>query len=75
LGDYAVVSGVPVPRPDHAAALAQPALAMRDAASDLCDPLGRSVPMRIGISSGVVVAGVVGTSKLMAPHVDTCLAG
>jgi adenylate cyclase len=60
---YMVVSGVPAPRPDHAEALAELALAMRDKAADLHDPLGRSVPMRIGISSGAVVAGVVGTSK------------
>jgi adenylate cyclase len=60
---YMVVSGVPVPRPDHAAALAELALAMRDAAADLRDPHGRRVPIRIGVSSGAVVAGVVGTSK------------
>ncbi len=60
---YMVVSGVPVPRPDHAQALADLALAMRDAAADLRDPHGRSVAIRIGISTGPVVAGVVGTSK------------
>jgi adenylate cyclase len=60
---YMVVSGVPAPRPDHAQALARLALAMRDAATDLCDPHGRAVPIRIGIASGPVVAGVVGTRK------------
>ena len=60
---YMVVSGVPVLRPDHAAALARLALEMREAAADLRDPHGRSVPIRIGISSGPVVAGVVGTRK------------
>ena len=60
---YMVVSGVPTPRPDHAAALAQLALEIRDAATDLRDPHGRSVPIRIGIASGPVVAGVVGTRK------------
>lgn len=60
---YMVVSGVPLPRPDHAEALAQLALEIRDAAQDLRDPHGRSVPIRIGISSGPVVAGVVGTRK------------
>jgi adenylate cyclase len=58
-----MVSGVPLPRPDHAEALAQLALEIRDAAQDLRDPHGRSVPIRIGISSGPVVAGVVGTRK------------
>jgi adenylate cyclase len=60
---YMVVSGVPVPRPDHAQALAELALDMREAAADLRDPLGRSVPIRIGIAGGPVVAGVVGTRK------------
>ena len=36
---------------------------MRDDASGLRDPLGRVVPIRIGIASGPVVAGVVGTRK------------
>ena len=60
---YMVVSGVPVPRPDHAQALAELALAIRGVAADLRDPHGRSVPIRIGISTGPVVAGVVGTSN------------
>ncbi len=60
---YMVVSGVPVSRPDHAQALARLALEMRDVAMDLRDPHGRVVPIRIGISSGPVVAGVVGTRK------------
>src|SRR6202022_4667233 len=60
---YMVVSGVPAPRPDYAQALAQLALDMRDAATRLRDPQGRSVPIRIGIASGPVVAGVVGTRK------------
>jgi adenylate cyclase len=60
---YMVVSGVPTPRLDHAQALAQLALEMRDAATNLRDPLGRNVPIRIGIACGPVVAGVVGTRK------------
>lgn len=60
---YMVVSGVPEPRPDHAADLARLALDMRDALIGLVDPKGRSVPVRIGIASGPVVAGVVGTRK------------
>jgi len=59
---YMVVSGVPLPRPDHAQALAQLALELRAAAKQLRDPHGRDVPIRIGIS-GPVVAGVVGTRK------------
>jgi adenylate cyclase len=60
---YMVVSGVPEPRPDHAAAIADLALDMRDALSGLLDPKGRAVPIRIGIASGPVVAGVVGRRK------------
>jgi adenylate cyclase len=60
---YMIVSGVPTPRLDHATALAQLALEMRDAVADLHDPHGRPVPIRIGIASGPVVAGVIGTRK------------
>jgi adenylate cyclase len=60
---YMVVSGVPEPRPDHAVAIADLALDFRDALSGLLDPRGRAVPVRIGIASGPVVAGVVGTRK------------
>src|SRR5262245_58311479 len=60
---YMVVSGVPVPRSDHTQALAQLALDMRDAVSDLRDPHGRDVPIRIGLAAGPVVAGVVGARK------------
>jgi adenylate cyclase len=60
---YMVVSGVPAPRSDHAAALADLALDMRDVLAGLTDAKGRAVPVRIGIASGAVVAGVVGTRK------------
>jgi len=60
---YMVVSGVPEARPDHAEALADLALDMRDALIGLVDPKGRRVPVRFGIASGPVVAGVVGTRK------------
>jgi adenylate cyclase len=39
------------------------ALEMREAAREWRDPRGRRVPVRMGISSGPVVAGVVGTRK------------
>jgi adenylate cyclase len=60
---YMVVSGVPTARADHAQALAVLAMEMREAATAFRDPRGRNVPIRIGISSGPVVAGVVGTRK------------
>jgi adenylate cyclase len=61
---YIVVSGVPKPMLEHADALAELALAIRDSLVGLVDPKGRRVPVRIGIASGSVVAGVVGTRKL-----------
>lgn len=60
---YMVVSGVPEPRPDHLQALACLALEMVDAVAELTDPDGRPVPLRIGLASGPVVAGVVGARK------------
>lgn len=60
---YMVVSGVPRPRPDHVEALACLAIDMAKAVADLKDPLGRAVPVRIGLASGPVVAGVVGARK------------
>lgn len=60
---YMVVSGVPVERPDHLAALARLALDMADTVSGLTDSQGRAVPLRIGLAAGPVVAGVVGARK------------
>ena len=60
---YMVVSGVPELRSDHAAALADLALDMLEALAGLVDSKGRAVPVRIGIASGPVVAGVIGTRK------------
>ncbi len=64
IGDaYMVVGGVPVPRPDHAAAIAEIALDMQQAMVQF--NAGRSEPfrIRIGINTGPVVAGVIGTHK------------
>ena len=60
---YMVVSGVPIPRDDHIEALACLALDMAEAVADLKDPQGRTVPLRIGMAAGPVVAGVVGAKK------------
>ncbi|WP_304114569.1 adenylate/guanylate cyclase domain-containing protein [Mycolicibacterium bacteremicum] len=60
---YMVVSGVPIPRPDHLESLACLALDMAHAVDGLRDPQGREVPLRIGIAAGPVVAGVVGSRK------------
>lgn len=60
---YVVVSGVPVVRSDHATALIQFAIEMRNAAARIQDLHGHKLSIRIGIASGPVVAGVVGTKK------------
>ncbi|MDI3315680.1 MAG: adenylate/guanylate cyclase domain-containing protein [Mycobacterium sp.] len=60
---YMVVSGVPHPRPDHLEALAALALDMADAAGRLQDADGNGLPLRIGLATGPVVAGVVGSRR------------
>jgi class 3 adenylate cyclase len=64
IGDcYMVVSGLPTPRPDHAEAAAELALALRDEMANRLAPHGKPIQMRIGLHSGPVVAGVIGTRK------------
>ena len=64
IGDaYMVAGGLPEPRPDHAEAVAEMALAMREEAGRRADPAGRPLQVRIGIDTGPVVAGVIGTTK------------
>lgn len=60
--EYMVASGVPLPRPDHATAIAELALRIRDHVATH-DFLGHRISMRIGVNSGPVVAGIVGTHK------------
>jgi class 3 adenylate cyclase len=64
IGDaYMVAGGLPDPRPDHAVAVAEMAMAMRDEVARRTDPGGQPLAVRIGIDTGPVVAGVIGTSK------------
>jgi class 3 adenylate cyclase len=64
IGDaYMVAGGLPDPRPDHVEAVAEMALAMREEVARRSDPSGRPLQVRIGIDTGPVVAGVIGTSK------------
>jgi class 3 adenylate cyclase len=64
IGDaYMVAGGLPTPRPDHAQAVAEMALAMREEAARRADPSGQPLQLRIGIDTGPVAAGVIGTSK------------
>jgi class 3 adenylate cyclase len=64
IGDaYMVAGGLPTPRPDHAEAIAEMALAIRDEVARRADPSGQPLQVRIGIDTGPVEAGVIGTSK------------
>jgi adenylate cyclase len=64
IGDnYMAAAGVPTPRPDHAAVLAEMAIAIRDYVKDAVPINGHRLDFRIGINSGPVVAGVIGTKK------------
>jgi adenylate cyclase len=64
VGDaYMVVGGLPEPRPDHAQAVADMALAVREEVARHRDPAGERLAVRIGIDTGPVVAGVIGRRK------------
>jgi class 3 adenylate cyclase len=66
IGDaYMAVSGIPTPRADHAEAAAEMALGLQGLLSSFAAPTGQPVRMRIGIHTGPVVAGVIGTKKFI----------
>jgi class 3 adenylate cyclase len=64
IGDaYMVAGGLPQPRPDHAEAIAEMALGIREEVARRTDPSGQPLAVRIGIDTGPVEAGVIGTAK------------
>jgi class 3 adenylate cyclase len=64
IGDaYMVASGIPVPRDDHAEAIAELALQMGPEVKRLEVASGLDLEVRIGIDTGPVVAGVIGRTK------------
>ncbi|MEG4023502.1 adenylate/guanylate cyclase domain-containing protein [Microcoleus sp. S13C4] len=66
IGDaYMVVGGLPMPRSDHAEAIAQMALDMQQAIIDFSNTHSQDFSIRIGINSGPVVAGVIGIKKFI----------
>jgi class 3 adenylate cyclase len=65
MGDtYMAAGGVPTRRRDHAEAVAEMALAMQEEAVRLDAGTGQPLRLRIGIDTGPVIAGVIGTGRL-----------
>jgi adenylate cyclase len=66
IGDaYMVAGGIPVPRADHAEAIAEMALAMQPAVASCATEIGLPLGVRVGIDTGPVVAGVIGRAKFI----------
>jgi adenylate cyclase len=66
VGDcYMAAAGVPNPRPDHASKAALLALDMRDAVAASVVAAWPGLELRIGMSSGPVVGGVIGTKRFL----------
>jgi len=59
-----VAGGLPVPKADHCTAIANMALDMQQAIAKFQSPDGSALQLRIGISTGPVVAGVIGKQKI-----------
>src|SRR6185436_5746115 len=62
---YMVVAGIPEPHADHAAAIAEMALDMIASIEAYAARTGSELTIRVGIHSGSVVAGVIGTKKFI----------
>jgi guanylate cyclase len=66
IGDaYMVASGIPMPREDHAEAIAEMALAMGPELARVAAETGLTLQVRIGIDTGPVTAGVIGRAKFI----------
>jgi class 3 adenylate cyclase len=64
IGDaYMVVGGIPIERGNHAEAIANMALEMQAAIDEFNHQSQEQFKIRIGINTGPVVAGVIGTKK------------
>lgn len=64
IGDaYMAAAGLPERRADHAPAAARMAQGMLEAVARIATETGEALVLRIGLHSGPVVAGVIGTKK------------
>ena len=66
IGDcYMAVCGLPTPRPDHARAMMEMACDMLRELEKFNQDHGTTLQLRIGLNSGPVVAGVIGSIKFI----------
>jgi class 3 adenylate cyclase len=66
IGDaYMVVGGLPTPRSDHVEAVANMALDIQHEINQFAVGTGLPLNVRIGIHSGPVIAGVIGSKKFI----------
>jgi adenylate cyclase len=66
IGDaYMLAGGLLAPCPDHVEAVADMALAMRDSLHAASTRLGEPLQIRIGMHTGPVVSGIIGTHKFI----------
>ncbi|KAJ2950736.1 hypothetical protein O0L34_g8997 [Tuta absoluta] len=64
LGDcYYCVSGCPEPRPDHATCCVEMGLGMIEAIQEYDSEHGEGINMRVGVHTGTVLCGIVGTRR------------
>jgi class 3 adenylate cyclase len=64
IGDaYFAAAGVPEPQADHAARIVTLGLAMIEATAAVALSTGEPLAIRVGVHTGPVVAGVIGTTK------------
>ncbi|MEM1172724.1 MAG: adenylate/guanylate cyclase domain-containing protein [Cyanobacteria bacterium P01_H01_bin.35] len=64
IGDaYMIVGGLPTPKEDHAEAIAKMALDMLNQVKEFSEKQEKLLQIRIGINTGAVEAGVIGTKK------------
>ncbi len=65
IGDaYMVAAGVPEPVPDHAVRLARMGLDMLVVVEQVARDIGQPIAIRVGLASGPVMAGVIGTKRI-----------
>jgi adenylate cyclase len=62
---YMLAGGLPEVRADHAMAVAEMALAMLDAVETVGHIVGERLQLRVGLDTGAVIAGVLGTHKFV----------